>query len=538
MGPRPGPRWSRCAAMALLLVGCGGDGDGGGGTQPNGDVASVTVTPAVDTVFIRGSLQLTATATDAGGAAIPGAVFTWTSSDPALATVSASGAVSALATGTVTITAKAGSHTDHATLTLAPVVAIAPRLPSLFAGDTAQLVASLTDAIGAPLAGGVSWTSESPGIATVDQNGVVTGLSAGTARLTAVSNGGIGAVDAVVLPRSTRPTRALSLFEIGTRSFDGTSITELWTLAPDGSQRSRVSPFDEHVIQYAWSPDGSEFLLTFSPISLNGGPLLGLLGLYRMDATGENLTPLVTGDARGPAWAPDGEHLAYFTGRGDANGHTHIVSIDRNAGQVRKLTAGGAIDVNPVWSPDGRRIAWRRDGPYCLEIWTMDADGSHASKLPVPAGCTFAWSPDGKRITVDVYLGPNQPVGIWMVNSDGTGAHPFTPNCTAVPAPACTGPSATGAVWSPDGTKIAYVVEGLQGIVVAQADGSGSTIVEGPVICCAPPTRVVWSPDGQQLAFETTILGHPRLGVVAASDGPPTLISPQDEWDTTIEWQL
>jgi Tol biopolymer transport system component len=151
----------------------------------------------------------------------------------------------------------------------------------------------------------------------------------------------------------------------------------------------------------------------------------------------------------------------------------------------------------------------------------------------VPAGCTSAWSPGGKRMSVDVCLGPNQPTGIWLANSDGTGVHPFTSNCTAMPTPACTAPSTTGAGWSPDGAKIAFVEEGLQGGVVAQADGSGSTVVDVPASCCAPPTRVRWSPDGLQLAFETTVLGHLRLGVVALSGGGPTLVSPQDQWDTT-----
>ena len=72
---------------------------------PPADVARVAITPDGGTVIEGNTLQLTATAYDAGDAAIPGAAFTWSSSDEAIATVSSTGLVTAVLEGTAEITA-------------------------------------------------------------------------------------------------------------------------------------------------------------------------------------------------------------------------------------------------------------------------------------------------------------------------------------------------------------------------------------------------------------------------------------------------
>ncbi len=97
------------AALALFLPlfvalpSCDGDDGGPGMTAP---VASVEVTPASSTLTSLGEqLQLSATARDAGGTAISGKPFTWSSSDESVATVSASGLVTPEAVGDATITA-------------------------------------------------------------------------------------------------------------------------------------------------------------------------------------------------------------------------------------------------------------------------------------------------------------------------------------------------------------------------------------------------------------------------------------------------
>jgi plastocyanin len=97
------------ALASLLVLSCGGDGGGGGGTptEPDNTVANVTVNGA-STIAPGGQSQMTAVAVNASGYPVSGLTATWSSSATSVATVSNSGLVSAVATGTATITATIG----------------------------------------------------------------------------------------------------------------------------------------------------------------------------------------------------------------------------------------------------------------------------------------------------------------------------------------------------------------------------------------------------------------------------------------------
>ncbi|HKA58466.1 MAG TPA: Ig-like domain-containing protein, partial [Gemmatimonadales bacterium] len=94
--------------------------------QPLPDaVATVSVTPATATVDVGATVQLTATPRDANGNPLTGRAVTWTSSDPAIATVSATGLVSGVAGGPVTITATSEGQSGTAAVTIhVPVAAV------------------------------------------------------------------------------------------------------------------------------------------------------------------------------------------------------------------------------------------------------------------------------------------------------------------------------------------------------------------------------------------------------------------------------
>src|SRR5207244_10725408 len=68
-------------------------------------VASVAVSPATANVFVGATTQLSAVTKDAAGSVLSGRVISWTSSNAAIATVSAAGLVTGVAAGSVTITA-------------------------------------------------------------------------------------------------------------------------------------------------------------------------------------------------------------------------------------------------------------------------------------------------------------------------------------------------------------------------------------------------------------------------------------------------
>lgn len=168
-------------------------------------VASVRVLPVSGALFVGQSLQLTAVTEDSAGRPLTGRLVEWTSSAPAVVTVSSTGIVHALASGSATIAARseARSATSVITTSLLPAsaVTVAPGSATVAVGQRVQLTARVLDSAGAQLAGRtVSWTSDQPGVATVAQDGQVTAVAVGRATITATSEGKTGQATIDVTP--------------------------------------------------------------------------------------------------------------------------------------------------------------------------------------------------------------------------------------------------------------------------------------------------------------------------------------------------
>ena len=89
----------------------------------------------------------------------------------------------------------------------------------------------------------------------------------------------------------------------------------------------------------------------------------------------------------------------------------------------RKLTGGKlAVDGSPAWSPNGRKIAFVRDGVY-----VVNADGSEERRL-TRIGDTPTWSPNGQKLAFRSALtsGPNGNSEIYVVNANGRGQRRLT----------------------------------------------------------------------------------------------------------------
>src|SRR5204863_7628143 len=172
--------------------------------------ASVTVSPASPSLRVGTTVALTATTLDSAGNTLTGRTLTWSSSNGAVATVSGSGVVTGAAVGTATITATSEGKGGSATITVPTVpvatVTVAPPSAGLNTGQTVQLSATTRDSAGNVLAGRVvTWGSSAPSVATVTSAGLVTGVAAGTATMTATSEGksGTSAITVTFVPVST-----------------------------------------------------------------------------------------------------------------------------------------------------------------------------------------------------------------------------------------------------------------------------------------------------------------------------------------------
>lgn len=163
-------------------------------------VSAVNITGGGVTIRQEGAVALTATVI-AGGVAATGRVVTWSSSNPAVATVSATGVVAGVTNGTVTITATSEGVQGTTTITVngSPVIAtvtvapVAPATTFFGVGQTGTFTATARAGSGTIIAGAVpTWTSSSPAVATITQGGVVTVVGAGTTTLNATVDNGIG----------------------------------------------------------------------------------------------------------------------------------------------------------------------------------------------------------------------------------------------------------------------------------------------------------------------------------------------------------
>jgi uncharacterized protein YjdB len=161
------------------------------GTPKEAPTASVVhVSPGTLDVETGDVVQLTAQALDDAGNVLDVPV-TWSVDNPTVATVDAAGLLTALTDGTTSVTATAGGKQGSAGLTVSRKVGSVTigNLPTeLIAGESAQLVADVRDPTGAPVPSPtVTWTSLTPGVATVDATGKVTGVSVGETSIIAGS---------------------------------------------------------------------------------------------------------------------------------------------------------------------------------------------------------------------------------------------------------------------------------------------------------------------------------------------------------------
>jgi len=188
--------------LALILATSGNHKDSAlvtvvAATPPLVPVASVAVSPASSTVRVGGTQQLTATPEDGNGNPLSGRTITWATGNSSVANVDVSGLVTGVAAGSATITAtsEGKSGTASVTVTLVPVasVSVSPATATVSVGGTVQLTATTKDSAGGVLTGrAVAWASGNSAAATVSAAGLVTGVAAGAAMITATSEGKSG----------------------------------------------------------------------------------------------------------------------------------------------------------------------------------------------------------------------------------------------------------------------------------------------------------------------------------------------------------
>ncbi|MEO6778441.1 MAG: Ig-like domain-containing protein, partial [Gemmatimonadaceae bacterium] len=183
-------------AFAAVTTGAFACGGAASDVSAPGSAAAVTIaiTPSAAAVAIGSQVALQAQVQDASGQPVPGATIFWSSSDTSVATVSSAGVVTGRTVGSAQIAASSAGESAVRAIAVVQVpvasLAVLPSSVSLAPGASTPLQAVTYDAAGNTLPGrSVVWATSAPQVVSVAASGVITALTAGSASITATSEG-------------------------------------------------------------------------------------------------------------------------------------------------------------------------------------------------------------------------------------------------------------------------------------------------------------------------------------------------------------
>ena len=350
----------------------------------------IDVSPAAVTLGPDETQQFTATVRSTGGAVVNGATVQWSSSDPAILAVTASGLVTAVGPGSALIRASFANATGTAAVT----VGIPNVLRNIILYDTEEFGLATFSVVRPDGTGrrrlttdqfgyfGPSISPDGRRIAFASFGGIYVMNADGTGTTLVVSRNFVAARNAVWSPDGNRLAFGSNVpgpFGDAARIFvvnvDGTGLRQL---SPDVPDPNVFYYFDDNP---SWSPDGQRIAFSRS----------GELTIINVDGTGMTTVPTPDG-AQELSWSPDGTRIAYSSWKTTRD----IFISNADGSSPTRVTSAPEQENAPRWSPDSRKLVFTRVLNGFFQIFTISTDGTGETRLsanPNAHESGAVWSP-------------------------------------------------------------------------------------------------------------------------------------------------
>ncbi|MGD8623761.1 MAG: hypothetical protein PVF47_14015 [Anaerolineae bacterium] len=268
--------------------------------------------------------------------------------------------------------------------------------------------------------------------------------------------------------------------------------------------------------------------------------------IFAMAPDGSRLTNVSSSwaDDVAPVWSPDGRRIAFvsfrhtLTGKwGVGKGAIYVMDFDpatgKRQGEAWRVTDDGGTDGWPTWSPDGQRIAFHSDRGDNWDIWIVNVDGTGLTRLTThPTADRYAaWSPDGKQIAFTSKRNGNEDV--WVIDVEkalsGAGGQAAV-SLTNTPT------RDRYPMWSSDGKQMTFNSQrdGNYEVYIMNADGSNArNISQSPN---STEGLADWSPDDRRLVVYSDRSGNKEIFVLDLASKQWTNISNNPASDEFCTW--
>ena len=318
----------------------------------------------------------------------------------------------------------------------------------------------------------------------------------------------------------------------------------IYLMGATGESVTRVSDFG---YSPSWSPDGSDILVGTEKIPQpSTRPTKSQL--WKIEVKSGQRRMLTEGDALQPHYSPHKQRIVYWSRPSKAGQREDIWTIPAEGGEPVRITSGSTIDVNPVWSPDGKYLYFSSSRGGSMNIWRVSVNENSGATAGEPEPITtigaatsalqLSFSRDGRRLayiaqedirnlrkvafdptagkaagepqwvtrgSLQLWFPDPSPDGEWLaacsrgqqrhvyiIRTDGTDLRDLTEDNFR---------NDGWPRWSPDGKRIAFTSRrtGDYEVWVINRDGSGlRQVTESKGGHYSP-----WSPDGATIAYST-----------------------------------